>query len=81
MSAIVNTLTIIVLVFANGVIMNPLTTMLLTSSYGQPLNPGIIGVIQAFFYILCTGGAIISVYVVIQEAFSRVTYLQDYGNF
>ena len=82
LSAILNITILYLLVFINGMITQMMTLFLLGADYGTSM-PGMFGmdmvpVIQAGVGFIALIGALVSVWVIYQEAFGAVTYVQEY---
>ena len=78
LSGITNIMILILLAFMNGIIVQPLTELILT----YDLPNGLIGfdmviIIEALIAIMCLVGGVISVWGFFQEAFSAVSYFPE----
>lgn len=81
-SAILNFTILYLLVFVNGVIIVPLTEFIFGADYGG-VSPGTFGmdmvpVIQAGLGFIVLIAGLVSIWVVYQEAFGAVVYVQEY---
>lgn len=77
-SGITNIMILILLAFMNGIVVQPITQLILTYDFPN----GLIGfdmviVIEALIAVMCLVAGAISVWVFFQEAFSAVSYFPE----
>lgn len=77
-SALLNFMILMLLIFCNGVVMQPLTQFVFSGSYKVAFGINMIPIIQGCLMFMALMGALVSIYVVWQEVFSEVSYYPEY---